>query len=624
MKLTRTALAAALALAAAPAFAQTYSQTIFFGDSLTDSGAFRPLLVAQNPAAAVLGRFTTNPGLVWAEYLADYYGTRADPALQYRLTGNSTMPVGIFDVAGATNFAIGGARTGVPNPTQLGPALPISGQVTRYLGTTGNRADPNALYAVWGGANDLFAAAQAPATATATIGAAVTSQITAIGTLQAAGARYVLVPSIPDLGLTPAARAPGQTPEARAQLTAIATSYNNALYSGLASAGLRVIPLNMFSLFQEVAANPSTFGFTNVTGTACQPQVTAQSLTCNPSTYVSPDAPFTYAFADGVHPTLAAHEIIADYAVSMLEAPRRIGVLPNSAAAVGRARADRVATRMIGAPAGEGGGWWVDVRADMQRYEHGDLYDGAGPALTGGVDLASGNLVYGAFGGFGRNAMDWGLRGGSFDQSDATIGAHVAWRSGGGWVDAQLSYSRLNFDIDRTVVLGPAVRTHRASADGDNLAAGVQSGFEFGDGALRHGPVVSVLAQRIDIDAFAEDQPTLATSLSYPEQNFDSLIGSVGWQMSLRASEHFAPYARATIDREFEDAPAEAFAQAQSIPGSTPYAVPGVQFDDSYGTVLLGTRMELFGFDANVGASLTVGQDDGSNTTVFATIGQRF
>ena len=51
----RTALAAALALATAPAFAQTYSQTIFFGDSLTDSGHFRPVLVQMGgPQAAIL------------------------------------------------------------------------------------------------------------------------------------------------------------------------------------------------------------------------------------------------------------------------------------------------------------------------------------------------------------------------------------------------------------------------------------------------------------------------------------------------------------------------------------------------------------------------------------------
>src|SRR3546814_12998334 len=44
----RHTLAAALALAAAPVFAQgdsPYSNTVFFGDSLTDSGYFRPVLI---------------------------------------------------------------------------------------------------------------------------------------------------------------------------------------------------------------------------------------------------------------------------------------------------------------------------------------------------------------------------------------------------------------------------------------------------------------------------------------------------------------------------------------------------------------------------------------------------
>ena len=50
------ALAAALALATAPALAaDTFSRTVFFGDSLTDAGYFRPLLVQQNPQAAILG-----------------------------------------------------------------------------------------------------------------------------------------------------------------------------------------------------------------------------------------------------------------------------------------------------------------------------------------------------------------------------------------------------------------------------------------------------------------------------------------------------------------------------------------------------------------------------------------
>ena len=79
-----------------------------------------------------------------------------------------------------------------------------------------------------------------------------------------------------------------------------------------------------------------------------------------------------------------------------------------------------------------------------------------------------------------------------------------------------------------------------------------------------------------------------------------------------------------TWDREFEDAPAQAFATAQSIPGSLQYAVPGVSFDDSYGTLLLGARTTLMGLDANVGTSLTFGQAGGNDATVFVSVGNRF
>src|SRR3546814_599605 len=79
----RHTLAAALALAAAPVFAQgdsPYSNTVFFGDSLTESGYFRPVLIqVVGPSGALIGKFTTNPGLVWSEYLAQYYGADASP-----------------------------------------------------------------------------------------------------------------------------------------------------------------------------------------------------------------------------------------------------------------------------------------------------------------------------------------------------------------------------------------------------------------------------------------------------------------------------------------------------------------------------------------------------------------
>src|SRR5690606_16433076 len=156
-------LAAALALASAPALAEdTFSRTVFFGDSLTDAGYFRPLLVQQNPQAAILGRFTTNPGLVWAEWLALAYGTDARP------NGNGQT---------GDNYAAGGAMVATDRmgpPFGLTPSLAT--QAGNYLSANGGRADPDALYTVWGGPNDLFAVAANPGQAQQIIGAAVTAQ----------------------------------------------------------------------------------------------------------------------------------------------------------------------------------------------------------------------------------------------------------------------------------------------------------------------------------------------------------------------------------------------------------------------------------------------------------------
>ncbi|HEY0504611.1 MAG TPA: autotransporter domain-containing protein [Lysobacter sp.] len=600
-------MAAALALATAPAFAQDYSQTVFFGDSLTDAGYFRPALVAQAGAAgALLGRFTTNPNLVWAEHLADHYNTNGGAANQ-----------------GGTNYAIGGAMvtTDRAGLTPQLPTLSLRSQITGYLAANGGRADTNALYTVWGGANDLFAAAANPAQAQAIVGAAVTGQVGNVMALQNAGARYILVPNIPDLGITPQFRAQGAAGSAAG--TALATSYNNALYSGLATAGARVIPVDTFSLLREIVNNPAPFGIRNTTGTACNPQVTAQSLTCNPGTYAAPDAPDAYVFADGVHPSAKSHAILADYAISLLEAPQQLAVLPHSAAVVGRARAERVGAQIDSRPEGEGMRWWGDVRADSQRYGGGDDYDGIGPSLSFGLDWASGDLVYGGFAGYGQQKLDWGLNRGEFDQDEATLGGYLGWSSGGAWVNGQLSYSWISYDVERRVKLGPTSRTHTGSPDGTNLTAGISGGWNFGEGALKHGPVVQLLSQTIEVDGYDENS-TESTALAFGDQEFDSLIGSVGWQLDYAVNDHLSPYARLTYDHEFEDTQDEVFASLRSMPGTAAYAVPGVSYDQDYGTLVLGARTQLFGVDANIGSSLTVGQKGGNDATVFVSVGGGF
>jgi outer membrane lipase/esterase len=610
----RSLLAAALAIAAAPAIAQdgTFSKTVFFGDSLTDAGFFTPLLVQQNPQAAVLGRFTTNPGLVWAEFLADYYGTGA--AMAWTATGATPRP------GTGTNYAAGGARVGQNTTGALGFTPSLATQVNAYLGANGGRADADALYTVWGGANDLFAAAATPAQAQQIVGAAVTAQVGLVGALRTAGARYILVPTIPDVGLAPDFNF---NPALSAQGSALANGYNTALFGALAQNGLSVIPVDTFNFLREVVASPATYGFINVTARACQPPGSS-SLTCSPANFARPDAQYTYLFADGVHPSLRAHELVADLAVSMIEGPRQMALLPHVATTVGRARADMVSTQMT-LTTGEADGtrWWVDGRYDGQRNgpdSSADLYDGGGGGYTVGVDWTRSGMVYGVFGGYSHQIMDWGLRKGDFRQDDVTLGGYAGWSGERAWVNAQLAYTQLDYELHRKVRLGPATRAYDSDTDGSNVSAGINAGWTFGDGAFTHGPVVGLLAQRIEIDGFAEDRPNESTSLAYPDQEYDALTGSAGWRANFKVSDHFEPFVRVTWNKEFEDDAEQARAQAQSIPGSLPYAVPGVAFDDTYGTVTYGARTELWGMELLSGSSLAVGQKDGGDSSFFLTL----
>src|SRR5690606_38255495 len=196
----------------------------------------------------------------------------------------------------------------------------------------------------------------------------------------------------PDLGLTPSFRAGGAP--LMAQGTALASAYNDALFSGLASQGLSVIPVDTVSFLREVVADPGAYGFSNVVGQGCSTAVPGgKPLFCSPASYVAPGVPDTYLLAGGLPPTTRTPAMMAHLAAAMLHGPRQIAMLPHGESSVGRARAERVAARTSRArDAGEGMQWWFDVRADSQRYGGGGDYDGIGPALTIGVEKASGNF----------------------------------------------------------------------------------------------------------------------------------------------------------------------------------------------------------------------------------------
>jgi outer membrane lipase/esterase len=543
-----------VSLFALPAGAAQFSNVVVFGDSLSDAGYFRPFLAGLGIPAqevSVLGRFTTNPGPVWSELVTTFYGHT--PAASN---------------AGGLIFAQGGARVATASAsTPPGAAQrPVSTQINEYLSANGGAADPNALYGVWIGANDIFqnlaafsaGAIDQTALQNNVLGAA-TAEIQQIGRLRGAGARYILVFGLPNIGATPAFAGSASTSAAVTQLSA---GYNTTLWSGLASAGIRAIPVDSFSLLNEVGANPSAYGFTNVTGLACgpfPPFTTATSISaqfCDANHLAAPNADQTYLFADSVHPTTAAQKIIAQFAEALIEGPTQYSLLAETPL---RTRANQVRTINDGAlqgrdaPIGKftvfaaGNGSKFDINSSTGNTGvNNDLSSiGVGVLVRPSEALTLG-LAYGqdrANGTFGMNAGDFRTR-----ENAYTLFGKVNWK--GFYGSGIFTVSNIDFkDMHRNITLGPLVRTADASTDGSNGSAFFDAGYDFTFGRFAVGPVVAVAMQNVTVNAFDEGGAGSA-NLHIAQQTRKSEVWSFGLHAACTMMDHWTPWVRVTADHE--------------------------------------------------------------------------
>lgn len=583
-----------VSLFAGPVSAAQFSNVIVFGDSLSDAGYYRPFLASLGIPAqevATLGRFTTNPGPVWSELVTTFYGHT--PAASN---------------AGGLIFAQGGATVASPSPSTP-PGLaqrPVSTQINEYLSATNGAADPNALYGVWIGANDIFnnlGAFQAGAIDQAglqknVLGAA-TAEIQQIGRLKAAGARNILVFGLPNIGATPAFAGSAAVSGAVTQLSA---GYNTTLWSGLASAGIRAIPVDTFSLLNEVGQNPSAFGFTNVTGLACAPfppfttAATISSQFCDSNHLVAPNADQTFLFADSVHPTTAAQKIIAQFAESLIEGPTQYSLLAETPL---RTRANQVRTINDGVLQGRDapvGKFTVFANGNGSKF---DISAGGG---TGGVnnDLSSFGvgvmvrateaftfgLAYGqdkADGTFGLNAGDYRTRENAF-----TLFAKAYWQ--GFYGSGIFTVSNIDFkDIHRNITLGPMVRTAQASTDGSNGSAFFDAGYDFRWGQLAVGPVVAAAIQNVTVNAFDENGAGSA-DLHIAQQTRKSEVWSFGVHAAYTIN-GWTPWLRVTADHENRNDDRFVTAMPISLTATgNSFDIPAFKPDSSFVTSAIGVN----------------------------------
>jgi len=591
--------ASALLSSAAPAaMAQSatnpglFDRVVVFGDSLSDAGFYRPFLLGLGlpaPLVASMGRFTTNPGPVWSETVSRYYGTDAAPSN-----------------ASGSIYAQGGARvTGVGYSTPPGSAeRSVTVQIGEYLAANGGHADPNSLFTLWAGANDIFyqlGALQAGAINASQLQAnvlqAATDEITQVGRLRAAGARYIMVFALPDIGATPAFANTGATGAAVTQLSA---GYNTTLFAGLQTAGLRVIPVDTFTLFKEISANPSAYGFTNITSPACglfPPIVTRPqditSLFCNPSTLVAPNASTTYAFADYVHPTTGAHAIVANFVEQLIDAPIQYSLLPQTALGVRMSVMRSLNDTLLAAPRQGASGISVFVNANGGNY---DVGSGSGSfginSNTRAVDVGATMHVGDAATlgiAFGESRLhgNFGNDMGSFETRDRAVSLFGGFDWLGFYGTGVVAVGNLEFmDVQRNIHLGPALRTAQANPKGSESSSFFTAGYDFSLGPVRLGPVVTLNTANVTVNAFDESNAGSA-NLRIAEQNLRSEV----WGIGARVSGNFAgwsPWARVTVDRERKNNDRMVTATPISLATGNSYDLPAYSPDRDFVTTSLG------------------------------------
>lgn len=297
----------ALILLPASAFASAYQQMFVFGDSLSDNGNAAILTGGASPPSPPYDPFRFSNGPVAVEGLAARLGVNLQPV-----------------TLGGTNYALGGASTGAANYV----GIPNAGMVNEIqLFASGMPAfnPANALFVVWGGAND-FLINPAPATAIQ----AADQLATDIAALAQLGAQHFFVPNMVDLGLTPYGQLLGGLG------TQYALAFNQQLEQDLLQLeqvlAIDLLRFDMFGLTQAVALNPAAYGFTNVTDACLQGgQVCAD--------------PQSYLFWDDVHPTTYAHGLIAAGFAATVPEPDTMTLMLVSMIALFRLSRSKTATK---------------------------------------------------------------------------------------------------------------------------------------------------------------------------------------------------------------------------------------------------------------------------------------
>ena len=336
-----------------------FTGVFVFGDSLVDSGNalklanfYGGLPFTDLPEGAPYpwlgyfqGRFTN--GYTFADLISNKtIGLVSKPIFPYDFKDPVFgIPIDPFagDPSGHNlNFAYGGAQ--IRQGAEVVPDF--DDQTDAFRDAVDNHADPNALYLVTMGGNDVRSLAPAEsdpvsaAQAYATLQAAAQSMLTELSEIHDAGARNILLTGVPDVGLIPRYDLNGNdvldgTEIARAAAASNYSAYLDNLIRTYVVPGAQALGMNVtYVPITGPACTDSSGRFIEPGFEAILPEIaalhglTTDQLESNLLQYQS------LVFFDEIHPTAQAHALIGSYMYSVLTGAPWVETMPLVAADV--------------------------------------------------------------------------------------------------------------------------------------------------------------------------------------------------------------------------------------------------------------------------------------------------
>ena len=286
--LHRSLLGFALFFFSLGAFAKPFSQLIVFSGSLTDTGNHASANGGTLPPPYYKNRNADGP--VGVDFLAARFELSSEPSLH--LVGKQ----------GGTNYAVLHASAAGDLP------IDMPQQIAAYLNPRKSVADPDALYFVFIGANDIIAGTieKDEAKSEAILNNGIKAIDQGIRKLHASGARIFYAPNNINLGIAPITKTYGVSARATQKTQVFNRMFEKTLRKLERDLDINIYRFDFYQVGEDMMASVDKLGYTNVTDSCLALQAQGK---CDLN---------HFAFFNELLPTKKIHELFGNAMVTAL------------------------------------------------------------------------------------------------------------------------------------------------------------------------------------------------------------------------------------------------------------------------------------------------------------------